>query len=754
MAKSNLDTTKLYVDLDDLNPRSIPTDDTLADLIVESPSGVYTTAEITIDANNKKIFFKSTANNSFRTAGSGITGQALYSFLKYAWKNVSSITRFDFPMLSITNEQFEFINSWYLDDTQSITQSVRETAAVTITSQNTITTTDTTVDFRKFEPGDTINITGTSHAGGINGTVDLSTKTTINVTGTPFTNTSDESTTIESNNFTVTSSQLLRTAGWTVKDSTDSYVKEYYAGTITLGSLVDTTDQPYYVQQDANTAPIRNLTYTGPANEAVVIRSVADSTTSTGNSLEDITFTATGNLVSVPTNIDATDLSVFQAGDKITVSGTSSNNRDFTILSVANSSQMVLKTAPVNEGPVGAVIDSDRRTAFKLFVRERGKTYSQSELDDIGVSTMTYIVYRYPVSNATDLKITSTADTDIDADGAVPASVNPYDDIQISYLVGTNGPYVIKGTVTAGSVALDEVYKDTAGRWFKVTAAGTVDASGVADYTANGGTATLAAYEGERYVSTAYYAFNVIIDANDNHANVGGTTPYVDGSDNTTVEQVYEFAQWGLRRTGKINEGGSGSSERQGNIADLLVDFVGDTLVTRAGVFVDSIAGSDQNSIQFTEVSSTDYTGSTNLTYPRVVTVTVNFNTNLSEDGDGRFYVYYTTTPQNDNFGSNTALQVVDSDGNNVGSQRSPANDIPSEADVSNSAGEGSFFNFSYDYDGDTTGGRTVSTDVGITAVALGLNTGQYVKATGTISSTGGTVSLVAPLERNYNDPA
>ena len=56
-----------------------------------------------------------------------------------------------------------------------------------------------------------------------------------------------------------------------------------------------------------------------------------------------------------------------------------------------------------------------------------------------------------------------------------------------------------------------------------------------------------------------------------------------------------------------------------------------------------------------------------------------------------------------------------------------------------------------FNYDGNIQGGRTAAADASITAVGIGLSTGQYVKATGTIArSTANSISLVAPLERNY----
>ena len=755
MALSNLDTTKLYVDIDDLSPRSNTGDDTSVDQVAEV-TGVYTTSagagggEIVVDGNNKTIYFQALAGNNFEFAGSGITGQALYSFLKYLWKNTASITKFDFPMLSITNEQFEFINGWSLDDAQTLTQIVRETAISTITTQNVITTTDGTVDFRKFQAGDVITITNAQNAG-ITGTVVSSTKTTITCSGTPFTNGTDVSTQIDVD-FIATSSELIRTAGWTVQDSISSYVKEIYAGTITLGTLVDQTDQPYYIQQSALDAPTTNLNYTGPANEAVAIRSIANASV-TGNNLSDIGFSGTNTITST-----TTDLSVFKLGDIITVTGTSLNNGTFTVSPtiLPTATVLTIVEAGTAEASQPAVIDADRRATFQIFVRERGKTYADANLQDIGVTgNMTYIVYRYPVSNAVDLNIVTTVDTEISAGEIVPATVNPFDDIQIEYLVGINGEYNILGPVGAGTYAVDDVLKDDLGRWYAVTGAGTLDATDFTnlDTLPGAGTATTIAFEGERYVLSAYYAFTVIIDANDLHTNIGGTTPYVDANNNTTVEDVYEFAQWALRRTTKLNEGVTGVGERNGNIADLLVDFVGPTLITRPGVFIDSIATNDQNSVQFTEASSTIYTGASNLAYPRVVSVRINFNTNLSEDADSVFYAYYTTTPNGNNFGQENALQVLDSALDPVGT--SVTNNIPSEADVGAGAGEGSFYSFSYDYDGDNTGGRVTdpAADVPITIVGVGLSTGQYVLASGLITSAGGTVTLVAPLERNYSDP-
>ena len=42
----------------------------------------------------------------------GVTGQAVYSFLKEEWKTDATLIKYPFPMVAITEEQFELINGW------------------------------------------------------------------------------------------------------------------------------------------------------------------------------------------------------------------------------------------------------------------------------------------------------------------------------------------------------------------------------------------------------------------------------------------------------------------------------------------------------------------------------------------------------------------------------------------------------------------------------------------------------------------
>ena len=252
----------------------------------------------------------------------------------------------------------------------------------------------------------------------------------------------------------------------------------------------------------------------------------------------------------------------------------------------------------------------------------------------------------------------------------------------------------------------------------------------------------LALQGGERIISGTPYPFDVVIDANDTEEIE--TTPYVDqtaGKNSTTG--VYEFSQWALRLESYLNESASAQPQfqRTGKISGLLVDFVGSTLVTRDGVFIDDIDIDDQNAVQFT-----DFNGNGNLTYPRVVQVVINFNENLQNDADAVFYLYYTTlTGVNDDFGEINAVQVVESDLSTI---------VGTRAGNENKVNGNGSYSFQYAYDDDNAGGgKSTGTPFNVTAVAIGLGSGVYVTSAADIGETGAIITLVSPVERNYINP-
>jgi hypothetical protein len=208
----------------------------------------------------------------------------------------------------------------------------------------------------------------------------------------------------------------------------------------------------------------------------------------------------------------------------------------------------------------------------------------------------------------------------------------------------------------------------------------------------------------------------------------------VDGN-GQTLQEIYEFVQYALRQNADID---ADAGTVTGKTASPLLRYVGDTLYTLAsdnsqgggtGVFIENFDSQDLNSVFFI-----DNTGAQRQ-FAYTASLTITFNDNLVNDASSKYWVYFSTLPGAGNdFGEAGAVIVDDA----------------SAADMSGTI-TGSSITKTFDYDGNVQGGRTAATDAAITVVAIGLITGQYVKATGTIQrSKTNSVALVAPLERNY----
>ena len=309
-------------------------------------------------------------------------------------------------------------------------------------------------------------------------------------------------------------------------------------------------------------------------------------------------------------------------------------------------------------GPVNQAIQifqnggTDDRTDLTVFAREQGDLYAQAALDDIGVTDMTFQVYRFPLSTSGDLKIT-LGDATVSTDAA-------YTGITVTY----------SGTSFA------------------------------------------------RTIGGVSYNFDVEIDGN-----------------GQSIEAIYETIQYRLRQSADIDDG---AGTVTGNVTDDLAFFVGDTIKLREGVFLTNFDASDTNNILHDPIG-----GPFDIAFPFTASLQLQFGSNLVTDTDAVYRVFFTNDDAGDNtgrdFGTANALTVEDNTSTAMSGLVSGATSVT----------------LAYDYDANVQRGNgSVSTDAPITVVAIGLATGQYVSATGTIArSTSNVVSLVSPLERNYSNP-
>lgn len=554
---------------------------------------------IYIDTTNLLISFLNGFGSVTTLDNEGVTGQALYSFLKEEWRNDDDLIKFEFPMTAITPEQFEF-NTWLPVDE----------------SQSTISTSD---------PSNT--------------------------------------------------RELIRSAGWDEVDANGFIIDQYFCW-LTLGNI-DSGDNAYSFWDSADSAAdIITAVFDGPVNEGV--RSVERVDLSGAGTISFGTTTltrATGSFI--------TD--GFKVGDYVFVQNAedSANNGSLEITAVTATELTVTGgTYTTNSDDTTALVAIDRRPiGFTCRIRVFGKTYDESTTSDIGVSTITNQVYRFPLSEATDAVISDLGVSLSDAAGAA----SPYDDMNITYFA--------TGQSRSG-------FNDVGGD------------AGVTN-------------------------FSIIVDGDVSEAQQ-------DGGGAASAEQIYAFVQAQLAGTTDIDQNANGVI---GQLAEelLAIASTGNTLSSiqqtanlaggGTGVYVDSFAGADKNRVQFV-----DDDGDLRA-FPLTVVLTLEFNSNLTNDANAVFTMFFTNDDAGDDagadFGTIDAI-IVDTD---TGVDITGA--IP---------GSSQTYNYAYD-ENVQRGAASSGTDAPVTIVAIGLDTAQYVIATGTITSSGLTASLVAALERNFSNP-
>lgn len=176
-----------------------------------------------------------------------------------------------------------------------------------------------------------------------------------------------------------------------------------------------------------------------------------------------------------------------------------------------------------------------------LYVREQGKTYASSNNSAIGAATLTYQVYRFPLSNAVDLKI-------VDTDANVQTTA-PYTNITVTYYAtpqsrnidGTSTPFSIIVTDSSGTASTAQIYTKLQ---YELRQNTDIDAG---PGTVTGATAdALASFVGETLVGSTGVAIDGL---NSNYLNS------VELYDNNGVKRLYPFVA-----AGTINFGANAGS--------------------------------------------------------------------------------------------------------------------------------------------------------------------------------------------------
>jgi hypothetical protein len=417
--------------------------------------------------------------------------------------------------------------------------------------------------------------------------------------------------------------------------------------------------------------------------------------------------------------------------------GTATNTQ---LVGQVNQAAQVLRDDD-GDGNYAEASDFDRRTTFNLFAREYSQLYGKAALSDIGVTSLSSQAYRFPISTGSDLKI-------VDTDANVAAN-SPFTQIKIRYFDQNYSKDIDSATDRNFGIVVD--VGTHSGVDGASTAAGNTltSAEGAitgANYT--GGTLTIheGANAGTYTISGTPTATVVTITTtfpstvSNQSFTLQRASPVV-----ATAEQIYTAVQYLLRQNTDID---STDQTVTGKTADQIMYFVGDTLVSgRAasgaqpsnpngggfGVVIEGFSASDTNRLTFYDNTNTA------RTFPFVATLTINFGANLQGDASAKYWVYFTTLPGGGNDWGESGAIIVD---DNAG------------ADMAGNVSGGASVTKTFNYDGNSQGGRTPGTDATVTVIGQGLATGQYVRTTATIArSVANSASLVAALERNYANP-
>lgn len=455
-----------------------------------------------------------------------------------------------------------------------------------------------------------------------------------------------------------TSEKAVRTGGWRYidTDNGNSIVKEFF-GAVSLGTFEDTAnDTAYYVLGDdpTDTGAAVDFDFPGPVNEPVLVYE------NLGN--PDTCDFATSSTITRATGSFITD--GYAVGGQVTVLNSTSNDGTYTLTGVAALTLTVTGTPFTTGTDTNAELAVNNRNAIALFLRERdgdpnGKTYSKSDLAAIGVTEVDNKVFRFPLSNATDLKISET-DANI-------STTTPYTEIRLRYLGTTYNRDVDSATdrnfgivIDVGTYSRANGAAATTSRWDSANLnLGTGEA--LADYA--GGTLNI--HEGTNQGS--YTISGTPVDnAGTLEITLVGTPLTVAGSSESftmdratpltaTAEEIFEKVQYQLRQAADIDESGTGVVT--GRTADEVLSFVGDELRAGegapenpngggVGVIIEGFDANDTNRIKFYDNTTTQ------RAFPFVSAGNILVNQNAVDDtGPAEYVMYFEYTERFTNTG-------------------------------------------------------------------------------------------------------
>jgi hypothetical protein len=613
-------------------------------------------------------------------SGDGATLQALYSFIKVEWKADPDLIKHPFPMIAITPEQFEFIDDWTPFDATALGPDATGFDFVDGGGGNDIIRNQFAAEdswvILGFRVGDTIqmkNATNPANNGAhvilaISGASDEDAEI---ATGSLVADTGDVTATA---NGAIRTRKLIRTGGWSEVTETGSILARQYPGVISLGSFEDAANDIAYgtfANDPTDIGAAVDFDFPGPVNEAVLSYiEIGQSGTSydfNNDSPDTIDLNGGGSFID----------DGYQVGGQVTVRAAtvSGNNGTYEITALTASLMTVQAQGGGDAGLTTDLLDTaaqlsvNNRNLFSPRLRIRdadtnGKTFDASNLAGIGITGFDDFnnrVFRFPLANATDLKISAT---DATIDGS-----SPWNTMAIRYFDQAFNREVDSATNRDFGIVVDVGTHSGVDGSFSAGLSVLTSAEGgiPTDATYTGGTLRIHEGTDENTVFTisgtpTATTVTITTTFTATESNISFTlqraTPVV-----ATAEEIYEFVQRQLRLDADVD---STDQIVTGRTADEILRFVGDTLEAGqaiptnpngggSGVIIEGFDSNDTNRLTFFDNTAAP------RNFPFVAAGTINFNLNLQNDtGPAEYFMFFEYTERFTNTGFGLSAASAD----------------------------------------------------------------------------------------------
>lgn len=550
--------------------------------------------------------------------------------------------------------------------------------------------------------------------------------------------------------YSIRTRKLLRNMGWSEVDA-NGVTKAIYPGFVTLGAFEDPTNDKAYYQfgSDTTVNDTVDFTFAGPVNEAVkTFEEIGNPATCTFATSSTITR-ASGSFV--------TD--GYKKGGRVTVRNATNpaNNGTYTLTAVAALTLTVSGTPFATGADTTAqlAVNNLNKVTLRLRIRDadvNGKTFAQANLASGGETVLSNRVFKFPLANATDLKITAT---DATIDGS-----SPYTGMTLTYyatpqsmggsgvLVG--GPYNFGIVVDANNGTNQQVYE-----WVQRQLRKTADIDADADVGIGRAMDGLMRFVGDllevgstdgglSFPTNPDGGGSGVFISNLNAASKNFTRFY----DNTGAVRSFPVS---VPITLDFNATLEGDTLAKYTLFfDRTIHTTVADLVITAGTGANgTITSAGANLPNNAELTAGDYVRVSGL---------------IGADAamNGVYFISTETTP-----GSSWAVTrydgaTVTTTGSASASVDQHAVDTPDAvivqddtlADVTGLIG-GTDYSFSFDYSNNAQGGRTPSTDAFVVAKAIGQSGAQYTQSSVQTIQSGIalTIPVVSTQERNFSNP-